>query len=81
MARRLAVGITGDSFHLKWAFSEAAQLFLRGNEPGQKYFQRLASNYGKGKALSVLAHKLGRAVYYMLKRKEAFDVETFLSRA
>jgi transposase len=69
------------SAHLKWAFSEAAQLFLRGNEPGQKYFQRLVAKYGKGKALSVLAHKLGRAVYYMLKRNEAFDVGLFLSRS
>lgn len=67
--------------NLKWAFSEAAQLFLRGNEAGQKYFHRLESKYGKGKALSVLAHKLGRAVYYMLRRGEAFDINTFLSRA
>lgn len=69
------------SAHLKWAFSEAAQLFLRGNEPAKKYFQRLVSKYGKGKALSVLAHKLGRSVYYMLKRGEAFDLSQFLQRA
>lgn len=68
------------SAHLKWAFSEAAQLFLRGNEPAKKYFQRLVSKYGKGKALSVLAHKLGRSVYYMLRRGEAFDLTLFLSR-
>jgi transposase len=64
--------------HLKWAFSEAAQLFLRGNEAGQKYFHRLESKYGKGKALSVLAHKLGRAVYHMLKSNQAFDMSEFL---
>ena len=67
--------------HLKWAFSEAAQLFLRGNEAGQKYFHRLEPKFGKGKARSVLAHKLGRAVYYMLTRGEAFNVTTFLCRA
>ena len=67
--------------HLKWAFSEAAQLFLRGNEAGQRYFHRLESKYGKGKALSVRAHKLGRALYQMLRRKEAFDMTTFLSQA
>ena len=66
--------------HLKWAFSEAAQLFLRGNEPAKPYFQRLVSKHGKGKALSILAHKLGRTVYYMLKRKEAFDMHQFLRR-
>jgi transposase len=64
--------------HLKWAFSEAAALFLRGNEPAKKWFERLARKHGKGKALSILAHKLGRAVYFMLKNKEAFDMEKFL---
>jgi transposase len=64
--------------HLKWAFSEAAVLFLRNNEPGQKYLARLEQKHDKGKALSILAHKLGRAVYYMLKRKMAFDMAVFL---
>jgi transposase len=64
--------------HLKWAFSEAAVLFLRHNEPGQKLLARLEKKQGKGRALSILAHKLGRAVYYMLKRKTAFNMETFL---
>jgi hypothetical protein len=30
--------------------------------------------------MSILAHKLGRAVYYMLKRKEAFDVKYFFAK-
>src|SRR5262244_3491468 len=64
--------------HLKWAFSEAATLFLRGNEPGQKYLARLEKKHDKGKALSILAHKLARAVYFMLKRKTAFDMDVFL---
>ena len=64
--------------HLKWAFSEAAVLFLRGNEPGQKLLARLEKKHDKGKALSILAHKPGRAVYYMLKRKIAFDMDIFL---
>jgi transposase len=64
--------------HLKWAFSEAAVLFLRNNEPGQKYLARLEKKHDKGKALSILAHKLARAVYYMLKRTTAFDMENFL---
>jgi len=64
--------------HLKWAFSEAATLFLRGNEPGQKYLARLVKKPDKGQALSILAHKLARAVYFMLKRKTAFDLEPFL---
>ena len=63
--------------HLKWAFSEAAVLFLRNNEPAQKKKQRLTSRYGKGKAISIIAHKLGRTVYFMLKRKEPFEAKRF----
>jgi len=65
--------------HLKWAFSEAAVLFLRGNEAGQKYVARLEKKHGKGKALSILAHKLARAVYVLLKRQEAFELNRFLA--
>jgi transposase len=63
--------------YLKWAFSEAAVLFLRNNPAGQKYLARLEKKHGKGKALTVLAHKLARAVYYMLKRDTAFDLDKF----
>jgi transposase len=64
--------------YLKWAFSEAAVLFLRTNPAGQKYLARLEKKHGKGKALTVLAHKLARAVYHMLKRETAFDMPRFL---
>jgi transposase len=64
--------------HLKWAFSEAAVLFLRDNPAGQKLLTRLEKKHSKGKALTILAHKLARAVYYMLKRQTAFDLDTFL---
>ena len=65
--------------HLKWAFSEAAVLCLRQNPPAQRFVEQLAAKYGKAKALSILAHKLGRAVYYLLKRQEAFDMKKFFS--
>jgi transposase len=64
--------------HLKWAFSEAAALFLKGNDQGKRYLDRLTNKHGKGKALSILAHKLGRAVYFMLKNKKPFDQNKFL---
>jgi transposase len=64
--------------HLKWAFSEAATLFLRNNPEGQKLLSRLEKKHDKGKALSILAHQLGRAVYDMLKRQTAFDMTLFL---
>src|SRR5919204_2851943 len=61
--------------HLRWAFAEAAVLFLRHNQPGKVYFTKLAHKHGKAKALTVLAHKLARAVYYMLTRHQAFDLQ------
>ena len=65
--------------HLKWAFSEAAVLFLRQHPPGQKLFQRLQRKHGQGKALSILAHKLGRAIYPMLARGTACNLEKFMA--
>jgi transposase len=64
--------------HLTWAFGEATALFLRNNEAGQNYLARWEKKHDKGKALSILAHKLARAVYSMLKRKVAFDMDIFL---
>jgi len=64
---------------LRWAFAEAAGLFLRHNQPGKEYFTQLAHNHGKAKALTVLAHKLGRAVYYLLTREQAFDLQRFVA--
>jgi transposase len=75
------VGTSGKKIgnaHRTWAFSEAATLFLRNTPRGQKLLARLEKKHGKGKALSILAHTLGRAVYCMLKRKAAFDMEMFL---
>ena len=65
--------------HLKWAFSEAATLFLRNNPRGQAYVRRQAGKHGKPKALSILAAKLGRAVYHMLRNERSFDAERFLA--
>ena len=67
--------------HLKWAFSEAAALFLRNNPEGQKHLRRLAGKHGKGKALSILAAKLGRAVYLILTKERVFEMDRFLAGA
>jgi hypothetical protein len=58
--------------HLKWAFSEAAVLFLRHATGGRRFLAMLEKKHGKGKALSILAHKIGGAVFYMLSRDTAF---------
>jgi len=63
--------------HLKWAFSEAAVLFVGKCPDGKKLLARIQRKHGKGKALSILAHKLGRAIYFMLARQRAFDLEKF----
>jgi transposase len=65
--------------HLKWAFSEAAVLFVRHSAEGKKLLAKLEQRFGKGKALSILAHKLGRTVYFMLRRGKAFDRTRFLA--
>ena len=66
--------------HLKWAFSEAVPLFMRENQDAKKFVARMEKKFGKGKAMSILAARLGRAVYWMLKRKEAFDVDLFFAK-
>jgi transposase len=63
---------------LKWAFSEAAVLSAQKDERLGRLLERLASKLGKPKALSALAHKLGRAFYHMLHTKQVFDVNRFV---
>ena len=66
--------------HLKWAIKEAAILMLRESGQAKDYLARLEKKYNKGKALGILTHKLGRAIYYMLKNNEAFSMERFFNQ-
>jgi transposase len=63
--------------HLKWALSEAVCLFLRESERAKKWLARQEKKRGKKKALAILTAKLGRALYFMLHKKEAFDEQRF----
>jgi transposase len=63
--------------HLKWAFSEAACLFLRHSARAKKWKQQQAARRGAGKAMAILAARLARAVYHLLRKKEAFDEDRF----
>jgi len=63
---------------LKWAFSEAAVLSAQKDERIGALLRRLAAKLGKAKALSALAHKLGRAFYHMLRTKQVFDADRFV---
>ena len=65
--------------YLKWAFSEII-IHAQTHSPNiKKYYERLISKHGVGKAKSIMAHKFAVAVYFMLKNKEAFDEKRFLS--
>jgi transposase len=64
--------------HLKWAFSEVAVLYLRGNDRAKNHLLTLQKRMSKAKALSALAHKMGRCIYFMLKNGTVFDEDRFL---
>jgi transposase len=65
--------------HLKWAFSEAACLFLRTSEQAKRWLARREKKHGKARALGALAARLGRAVYHLLRKKEVFDSKRFFA--
>lgn len=59
--------------HLKWAFSEAITLLKRECSQAKAFAARIEKKHNKARANTLLAVKLGRAVYWMWKRKSAFD--------
>jgi transposase len=63
--------------HLKWAFSEAACLLVRESDQAKRFLARKEKKHGKPKALGILAARLGRSVYHMLRQKTAFDPKRF----
>ena len=52
---------------------------LRHAAGGKKLLAGIEKKHGTGKALSILAHKIGRAVFYMLSRGTIFSMEKFLA--
>ena len=54
-------------------------LYLRGNDKAKAHLLKLQKRMSKAKALSALAHKVGRCVYYMLKNQKVFDEKRFLA--
>ena len=65
--------------YLKWAFTQAAVLGKNSNTFLQVYAEKLIKKHGKRKGNAIYAHRLGIAVYYMLKKRTVFDLETFLN--
>jgi hypothetical protein len=74
-------GNTMGTAHRQWAFAEAATLFRRGNAPGPKSLAQLEKTPDTGKARSLRAHQLARAVSVMRKRTTACDLEQCLRTA
>jgi hypothetical protein len=74
-------GKTIGNAHLTGAFSAAAALCLRNHPAGPCSGARVEQKHGQGQALTILAPKLARAVYDLLKRTTAFDREPFLQGA
>jgi transposase len=64
--------------HLKWAFSEAACLMIRAVPAVKGWVQRQETKRGKRKSLSVLEAKIGRAVFHLWRKQQAFDLKRFL---
>ena len=66
--------------YLRWAFGEAAVIAKRDPAIIGPLAQRLEARLGnKFKANTVLAIKLARAVYFMLKNKTAFDPDRLVA--
>jgi transposase len=66
--------------YLRWAFGEAAVIAKRDPNIIGPLAQRLEARLGnKFKANTVLAIKLARAVYFMLKHKTAFDPDRLVA--
>jgi transposase len=59
--------------HLRWAFAEAVCLWLRQSDRAKAWMKRHEKKRGKAKALGILAAKLARAMYHMLRKKQNFD--------
>lgn len=61
--------------YLRWAFGEAAVLAKRSHSMIRSYAHQLEVKHGKFKGNAILANKIARAVYFMLKKGTAFDME------
>ncbi|MBC8163723.1 MAG: IS110 family transposase [Roseiflexaceae bacterium] len=61
--------------YLAWAFVEAANFAVRYCEPARRFYQKKKAKRNGTLAIKAVAHKLARACYHMLKKKEAFSVE------
>lgn len=64
--------------YLKWAFSEILPLIKRQAPEVKAYCTRIERKHGPARACAILATKLGRAVYFMLRRRQVFDLKSMV---
>jgi hypothetical protein len=77
----------GIDLHVKTMYicilDSAGQVLVHRNvrhiKDGKKIVAGIEKNHGKGKALSILAHTIGRAVFYRLSRGTVFSMEKCLA--
>ena len=50
---------------------------MRGSERARQWKQKQEKKHGPAKALGILAARLARAVYHLLRKREAFDEDRF----
>lgn len=65
--------------HLRWALGEAGCLYLRSSDRAKRWQARMSQKHGPGKTLGILAAKLGRTVYHLLRTKQVFDEKRFFA--
>jgi transposase len=64
--------------YLKWAIADIIIHAASKSKPIGAYYKKLQSRFGKRKAKSIISHKFGIAIYYMLKNKQVFDEKRFV---
>jgi transposase len=65
--------------YLSWAFSEAAHYLVRFDAKAKRFYERKKQKRNGIVAIRAVAHKIARAVFHMLKNKQAFDIERMFS--
>lgn len=66
--------------YLKWAFKECILVAKRSHPEIKAMAQRLERKHKKATVNAILAHRMARAVYYMLTNGMAFSMELFSKR-
>lgn len=64
--------------YLKWAIGEIIIHAPTTSPVIKNYYDRLINRVGKKRAKSIMNHKFGVAIYYMLKNKQGFDEQRFI---